>query len=140
MVSGDAVADTRARMARPTEAAPIRVLFAGLPHMLRDILRGLLASDPGIACADAVEPPATLLEDVDRESTHVVLCGEHLERACLDLLWLRPRVKVVSVSGDGRAAALTQLLPHEEPLGNLSPERLFAVIRSVADPAAAGSF
>jgi hypothetical protein len=125
-------------MAQDPAAAPIRVLLAGLPQMLSDILAGLLASAPDISWAEAVEP-ARLLDDVDTQRTHVVLCGAGLERPCRDLLWSRPRLKVVSVSVDGGAAFLHQLLPHEQPLGNLSPERLFAVIRSVADPAAAGS-
>jgi hypothetical protein len=42
------------------------------------------------------------------------------------------QVKVIATADDGRRAALWQLLPHQTPLGELSPTSLVASIREAA--------
>jgi hypothetical protein len=100
--------------------SPVRVLLVGLPRMLSEIVHELLASHSDIAITDAAE------------RADVVICArEHCDE-CRELLWVRPRLKVIAVSGEGREAELHELRPHERLLGNLAPERLLAVIRSAA--------
>jgi hypothetical protein len=118
-------------MTASASVTPVRVLLVGLPRMLSEIVRELVATQSDIAIAEAMDPQVSVRE-LDRTGAHVVICARERRDECRALLWVRPRLKVISVSGEGRDAELHELRPHEHLLGNLAPERLLAVIRSAA--------
>lgn len=113
-----------------SKVTPVRVLLVGLPRMLTDIVAEFAGTHDDIAITELSEPSATLLDGVDFARADVLICPRERREECRHLLWARPRLKIISLSGEGREAELHELRPQERLLGNLAPERLLAVIRS----------
>jgi DNA-binding NarL/FixJ family response regulator len=111
-------------------AAPIRVLVVGLPRMLSEIVHEIVESQGDMAVTESPRRGRPLLDHVDEAGADVLICPREQGDDCRLLLWTRPRLKVISLSGEGREAQLHELRHHERLLGNLAPDRLLAVIRS----------
>jgi len=112
------------------------VLLVGMPHMLRDILAGVVAAQPDMEVAGewaAVDD----LEDAARHAeADVVLAGlsndQELPSEYHELVNRLPRVKVLGISASGRRAVLYGLFPQTADLGEVSPETLASTIRRAA--------
>ena len=113
-------------------AAPVRVLLIGLPRMLSEIVHQLVGAEDDMAVTQIPRRRETRLEDVDEAQADVLICPRERADECWPLLWARPRLKVIAISGEGYEAQLHELRHHELLLGNLAPDRLLAVIRSAA--------
>jgi hypothetical protein len=97
--------------------------------MLADVIGSTAASAGDVAVVGDVDAAgaADVLRVVE---TDVVVVGRDEPELVAGLLAIRPSVKVLAVIDDGRDAALYELRPHKEALGELSPDRLIALVRA----------
>lgn len=111
---------------------PTRIVLVDLPRMLREIIADAVVREPDMSLAGHVADGDDLLATIDETDADVVIVGAEgfPAREVRRLLGVRPTLKVLLVTGDGREAALYELRPHEEPLGELSPRTLVAAIRT----------
>jgi hypothetical protein len=109
----------------------IRVLLAGLPRMLRDIVVDVVATQPDLeivgeatnegAIAD-VSGPIEVLILASRGAAKPSRYSEHLYR--------RPQMRILAIVDESRRGFLFELQPVRLPLGELSPVTLLAAIRN----------
>jgi hypothetical protein len=96
--------------------------------MLSDIVKGILAASPEIEVAEARRAgpavPAGLAADVVIAGSRQGELPEPLEEALND----RPRMKVLTVLGDGSQTFLYELRPCRTALGEISPETLLEAV------------
>ncbi len=112
----------------------LEVVLVDMPRMLHDIVKGLISADAGMRVSADLADASGLREALSRQPAHLVIAGaEAVDPADVDeLLAERPRVRVLTIDGDGRDAVLYELRPHRVRLGEVSPERLLATIRPAA--------
>ncbi len=123
-----------------TPAPPVphtRLLLASFPPILRDIVTDALADAGEVEVVDGGAG-----EDLDRSvaasRADVVLVEDgsaELADPYLSLMYRHPRLKLLTVSPDGRRAALYRLVPERRLLAEVSPGGLAAAIRAAARPA-----
>jgi hypothetical protein len=118
--------------------SPVHVVLVDMPQMLHDIIREQIAAAPGLRVAADLRDAASLDETVLSGPADVVIAGaDVLDTAYVDrLLTTRPGLTVLTIDREGRETVLCELRPHRERLGELSPERLLAVVRSARPRAA----
>ena len=117
-------------------AKPIRVLIIDLPRMLREIVRGTIASEPDIVLVGELPMDTSIAEGARAADPAVVILGsEHPDVLpdCPEVLARNARLAVLAVGADGRESFLYELRPRRVPLGEVSPRRLVEVIRSSAN-------
>lgn len=109
----------------------VRILVADLPGMLAEILRAVAEREPGLEVIEDPEAAFDLAGAVERAGVDVVVVGGNCDDAApaLALLHARPRLRVVTVSGDGRLACHDALVPHRVVLRDVSPRGLLDAIR-----------
>jgi DNA-binding NarL/FixJ family response regulator len=115
------------------------VALIDMSPLLRGILRGLVAAETDMSVVAEYAEAVPLTVPVEEHAAHVLVFGDddpRLDDACRDLLETHPSVKVFLVGGDGRRTTLCELRPHREPLGELAPAQLVAVMRNAAERAA----
>ena len=109
-----------------------RVLLAPLSGMLHALLVNLLREDPSTLLVGEVGARADVLDAVDEHAAEVVVTqqpGASLGSEGSHLLYSRPRLRLVSISEDGRNASLHRLQPEEITFVDISPRQLLDVIR-----------
>jgi hypothetical protein len=109
-----------------------RVLFAGIPKMLSDILGQVLASEPDMTIAGRIRHEQDLLKAVQVTRANVVLAKQNAEderETYAPLLFRRPQLKVVAVAADGSTGLVYALHPQRIPLGEMSADTLRRAIR-----------
>ena len=105
-----------------------------MPRLLRDIVNAILTREPDIHVA-ARGDDAALAEVGDSDAlgnADVAIVAES-EMASVDyeaLLYAHPRLRLVAIAGDGRAAVVYELHPTRVALGEFSPQVLVDAIRS----------
>ncbi len=100
--------------------------------MVREMIEGLIESQPDIDVVGSVDFGVELAVEVDRtDATIVVLADgeDEIDASCDELLLARPNVTALAVVDRGRENFLCQLRPHRTPLGPLLPEDLVALLR-----------
>jgi hypothetical protein len=101
-----------------------------MPHLMRDILTGLLQVDPGIDLVEAVEdgePGATEAPDV----VIVFEASERIDAMSMEILYRRPRSRVLAVHADTGEPVLYELRPHRRALGpTTAPGLVTAVLEA----------
>jgi hypothetical protein len=105
--------------------------------MLEEIVSHFLGSESDIELAGSVRRIDGLSRKVARVRADVVLLGEDDPPLAAALLERSPRLKVLTVSEEGRDLWLYGLNPERSRLGPLSPERLVQAVRRVERPRAA---
>jgi chemotaxis response regulator CheB len=106
-----------------------------MPQLLRQIIRDVVDTHPDMTVVRVHPRRVPLVEAVDRDEAQVVVFGQEsagLSRECRELLEVRPRVQVLTVSGDGTATTSYGLRSHREPFGEVEPAQLADAIRAVA--------
>jgi two-component system response regulator DesR len=100
--------------------------------MLRDILCNAMAGESDLAVVGQLAEGEALLEAVHRTHPEVVVLGLGVEHspALGELLGAHPYMKVLTVSADGRIAAVHRLRRHVDRLGDASPLELVSAIRA----------
>jgi hypothetical protein len=118
-------------------AAPIQVLVADMPPLLRDIVESAVMRQRDMKL---VNPERARRErsSGDARPVVIVLGGEEADdgRAAA---WLDrwPHARVIFVETSGRESVLYELRPHATVMGELAPEQLIDAIRRAAGVAAA---
>lgn len=110
----------------------IRVVIANMPRLLHDIVHSVLSAESDIEIAEAsVSPKDIQAPDMLRNTDVVIVAEPALSNADYEwVLYQHPRLRVVAIAGDGRAAALYELRPSRVALGDLSPRTLVDAVRS----------
>jgi hypothetical protein len=106
---------------------PIRILLAGLPQLLRDVVASALGQEADIVLFDDGSGPPS------RSGQLNVLVigikpGEAIAR-CTEVLASHPQLTVVAIEVDGRRAFLGELRPSVSELGEIDPQTLLDVVR-----------
>ena len=111
----------------------VRVVLAGLPRMLADIVRRVLGEAPDLEVIDLSATSEDLMDSLEYHDPDVLVTGlrpkESVEQFA-SLLRAHPALRIFALEGDGRRAVLYELQPHTVPLGDVSPEGLIEAIRS----------
>jgi len=99
--------------------------------MLTEILRAVAEHEPGL---EVIEDPAAgtdLAVAVARAGADVVVVGGNCgdPEATQALLYAQPRVRVVTISGDGRLACHDALVPRRIVMHDVSPQGLLEAIQ-----------
>jgi hypothetical protein len=102
--------------------------------MLRDIVMDALSGAEGVDLVGEVGAGGAR-EALWATGADFVVTGRDEARLATDLLAARPSLKVLAVIDDGRDAALYELRPHKVSLGELSAERLVAIVRAATTSA-----
>jgi hypothetical protein len=108
----------------------IRVLVAGLPQLLRDVIRRSVTAQAGIEIAGETAASDGLLNAVDDSRADVVVVDavaysrEQLQR----VVDKNPRTKLLALRAGGRSAFLLGPPGREVELGKISPSQLVKVI------------
>jgi hypothetical protein len=100
--------------------------------MLLDIVSHVVASAPGMVVAGRVGDNEDLLAAIRRARANVILVGQAAEDGqgkYASLLLARPKLKVVSIAGDGNIGWLYELRCKRIPLGEISADTLRKAIR-----------
>jgi len=111
---------------------PIRIVFAELPRMLRDILRASLADEPDVILVSEAADIGEITGLVERGGVDVVvvgLPGAELSAAYYRLFDAGARVSILAVEELGRSASLYELQPQRLVLRERSAPELMQVIR-----------
>jgi DNA-binding NarL/FixJ family response regulator len=112
-----------------------RILLAGLPTLLEEIVTDILAE----AEADDLElvgvvHGSSVARKAERLRADVVIVGGDDPSIVATLLEQQPRLKVLAVAADARRSWLYALRPERIQLGCLSAESLVAAVRRAAEP------
>jgi DNA-binding NarL/FixJ family response regulator len=104
--------------------------------MLGGIITEILAAQPDIEVVATVADVADAFVAAERTQATVAVLGVSGYRgtelsafATAELLYRTPSVTVVTVTSDGRDAVLHLLKPCEEPIDDVSPQRLLSALR-----------
>ena len=111
----------------------IRILLAEMPRMLRDIVESAVSTQDDMQVVGADAARDELDAEVRRTQPDVVIVAlprDDGAGAYDALLYERPRLKLLAVTGDGRGAFLYELRPHSAPIPDVSPGGLVAAIRA----------
>jgi hypothetical protein len=100
--------------------------------MLSDIVRRVLAGVPEVTVVDELVGDAQVVRAVERTDADAVIWflepGASGDCA-VALLNRHPRVRVITVEGDGQRGFVWEMRPNREPLGELAPQVLIAALR-----------
>jgi hypothetical protein len=105
---------------------PIRVLLAGLPQLLHDIIASALGQEADIVLLDDGWDPSSRSGQPD-----VLVIGVRPGEAtarCTEVLASHPQLTVVAIEVDGRRAFLGERRPSISELGQIDPETLLRVV------------
>jgi DNA-binding NarL/FixJ family response regulator len=103
-----------------------------MPHMLQSIIRGIVADQPDMEVVGELSERAELEAMVEQTSAAFVIMGRDSPDATegfRTLLTRQPPVRILAITGEGKAASLYELRPQRIPIGELSASRLVSVIR-----------
>src|SRR4051794_23633479 len=97
----------------------IRILLVEeMPRMLRDIVERAVGTRPDMEVVERVEGRDALAAAVDRTPVDVAILylADQLELPSYDaMLFDHPRIRLLALTGDGRAAAVYALRPQLDP-------------------------
>lgn len=101
--------------------------------MLRDIVERAVGTRPDMEVVERVEGRDALAAAVDRTPVDVAILylADQLELPSYDaMLFDHPRIRLLALTGDGRAAAMYALRPQLDPVRVVSPNGLVDAIRA----------
>ena len=114
-----------------------RILLAGMPRMLQDIVEERLRAQPDmqiVGTLDASGATASALSStLDEHGADIVILGLHDEtiaRSYEPLLFDHCRLRLLAIVGNGRDAFIYELKPNRTPIPEVSAEELLDVIRA----------
>jgi len=109
-----------------------RILVAGMPRMLCDIITGVIATESDMEIVGRLPDRLALLSATTDLGADVVVLGIEdaaLPDDCAALFDARPSVRVLGVATDDGSAFLWELRPQRVSLGEVSPQGLVEAIR-----------
>lgn len=111
----------------------IRVILSGLPPMLRDVVCALVKDQTDMVLVGETESATHLPSLARRMRADVVIIGadsDGISAAGRRVVNRQPHVKLIALDGDGGQAWLYELRPHEERVGDITPQTLAGTIRA----------
>lgn len=110
---------------------PRRIILVGLPRMLNDVVKKIIAGQPDLQVVADVGCASDVVHAVADHDADLVIA----DPACTDgaierLVGQRSSLRLLEVEADGSSACLSELRPHRVSLGEISPERLLEAIRT----------
>jgi hypothetical protein len=123
-------------MTTAARTRPVEVVLIDLPEVLSDIVVAILERDPDVRIAAQLRSERQPLGSIVGPFVDVAIVGgdgEPLAAAVHELLCRRPRLRALTVGGDGREAWLYELRPHRTALGEVSPHTLLEAVKAVSD-------
>lgn len=114
-------------LGRTSVTARTRVTLLGVPHLMRDLLTGLLRVDPDIELVEEEDPEPGAIEAPD--VVIVFEASERIDAMSLEVLYRRPRSRVLAVQSDTGEPVLYELRPHRHALGPTTAPELVAAVR-----------
>ena len=115
----------------------VRVLLAELPRLLREVLEDTMRHEPGLALVGFVEPGEDAGASVGETYADVLIVGEaaiQTSNGWRSLLRTHPKLRLLSLSGDGRHLDVYELNPLRTHIGEASPDVLVEWIRNTPQP------
>ncbi|MEP6732535.1 MAG: hypothetical protein ABJE10_17960 [bacterium] len=113
----------------------IRILLAEVPRMLSEIIESVVEGQEDMSIVGAIDTRDRVLATLETTHADVVIVGlrsAETTTALDPVLYDRPRLKLLAISGDGRSSYLYELKPYCKPLGDVSPSGLVDAIRAMA--------
>ena len=113
----------------------IRILLAGMPRMLLDMITDIVAPHAEMMIAGEMQDTADIVVAVKKSRADVVILNEPAigpSQNYQELLYSRPHLGVLSITSDGRQFFLHKLRPVRTALGEVSPGSLVQAIQSSA--------
>jgi DNA-binding NarL/FixJ family response regulator len=110
----------------------IRVVLSGMPRMLRQIVLALVQVQPDMVIVAETETTNDLYALSRFTRADVIILGaegSELPAVGRQIVNRSPHIKVLAVSAEGRSVWLYELRPHEQLIGEVSPEELVSAIR-----------
>jgi len=106
------------------------IALGAMPRLLRDLVESLIDSQPDLRLVQAKARWWPWPWSPEPEIHVFIFAAEPREAELLAgrLLAIRPRLRIIALSKDGRESWLYEL--HPEALGAVSPERLLSAIRA----------
>ena len=111
----------------------IRILLAGMPRMLLDMITDIVALHDEMTVAGEMQDTTDIRAAVKKARADIVILNEPAIGSSQDhqeLLYSRPRLGVLSITSDGRQFFLNKLRPVRTALGEVSPDSLVQAIQS----------
>ena len=105
----------------------IRILLAGMPRMLLDMITDIVGLHAEMMVAGEVQDTTEIRAAVRKTRADIVILNEPAIGSPQDhqeLLYSRPRLGVLSITSDGRQFFLHKLRPVRTALGEVSPDSL----------------
>jgi DNA-binding NarL/FixJ family response regulator len=111
-----------------------RIAIGVMPPVLLDIVTNAVDAEPDMEIVARFKTRDQLFETMAGTAIDVVILGveEPDDLPLAREILRRSRQALLLLSIDGRRAAMYELRPHKEPLGDVSPQGLVAAIRSRA--------
>jgi hypothetical protein len=100
--------------------------------MLMEIIKNIVVSQDDFDLAGEIVGRGGLLQAATDLQADVIVLGAPAATEpedYQDLLYGRPRLKIIAIAADGREAILHELQPLVIPLGEVAPASLIAAIR-----------
>ena len=113
----------------------IRILLAGMPRMLLDMITDIVAPQAEMTVAGKMQDTADIVHAVKKTRADVVILTEPAitpSQNYQEVLYSRPHLGVLSITSDGRQLFLHKLRPVRTALGEVSPDSLVQAIQSSA--------
>jgi hypothetical protein len=115
----------------------IRILLAGVPEMLNEVIRATIATEPDMTI---VEHPIRCADDIGtytrRHRIEVVIfvAGNEIfaDDKIVQILRTNPRLSLLSIDGKRDHGTLHRLVPAHDSIGRLAQSSLTAAIRAGA--------
>jgi hypothetical protein len=127
--------DNKVKKAR--RGKPVRVLLMDMPRLLSDMIRGIISSGDSMSVVRAGVPQDAVLGAASKMRADVVIVGnaDMSTEHCCELLYRRPRLKIIAISTDGRDGLVYELHPRVQAIGDISADSLIAAIKSATSVA-----
>ncbi|MBV9881172.1 MAG: hypothetical protein JO180_11785 [Gemmatirosa sp.] len=115
----------------------LRIVLAGLPPMLRDIVHHTIGREPDMqVVAELADAAVISLGGLDvAGGVDVVVVGAapvHDAELAASILYQHARSRVLTIEARGGQAALYELRPYRIALGEVSPQAVVDVLRAAA--------
>jgi DNA-binding NarL/FixJ family response regulator len=104
----------------------------GLPALLADVIREIIAEEDDMEVVAEVRDSDALGDHAERAQADFVITGTgsaRLDAVVHHLYAARPATRVLAVELEGRPSSLYELAPRVTTVGELSRERLITLIR-----------
>jgi hypothetical protein len=111
----------------------VRVLLAGMPRMLADIVSAVVVSQTDFELIGDVVSVAGLALAASKAAADVLVLGRRLRRRdALRVLSQSPKMKIITIDPNGHSGVLYELRLDRSVLDEVSPTALVAAIRGTA--------